>query len=246
MIARVQEIDPEFNLVNIMGYILLEGGAEFGGMMEIPDRKALALAGGNDARVSIIPAAAAPDNNHERAGGNGIRWFQELGATNVFVLPLIDRSSADDTAVVEALRQSKLIYLLGGFTHHLGQSLAGSGSRKAMVEALENGAVIAGSSAGAMVLCEFYYNPRANEVVDGLNLVPGACVLPHHNTFGKNWASRLKQLIPDTGLIGIDEETGILDDGPSNSWRVYGKGEITLYRSGKTDAFTLNDSFALF
>jgi cyanophycinase len=229
-----------------MGYILLEGGAEFGGMMKAPDQRAMELAGGKESRISIIPAAAAPDENHERAGANGIRWFQDLGAKDVSVLPLIDRSSAGDTAVVEALRQSKLIYLLGGFTHHLGQSLAGSDSQEAMVEALENGAVIAGSSAGAMVLCEFYYNPRADEVVDGLNLVPGACVLPHHNTFGKNWEPRLKQLIPDTCLIGIDEETGMLDDGPLNSWRVYGKGKVTLYRSGKVDAFTSNDSFVLF
>ena len=229
-----------------MGYILLEGGAEFGGMMKAPDQRAMELTGGKESRISIIPAAAALDENHERAGANGIRWFQNIGATNVSVLPLIDRNSADDPAVVEALRQSKLIYLLGGFTHHLGQSLSGSDSQQAMVEALDNGAVIAGSSAGAMVLCEFYYNPRADEVVDGLNLVTGACVLPHHNTFGKNWVPRLKHLIPDTCLIGIDEETGMLDDGPSNCWRVYGRGEITLYRAEKTDAFTSNDSFVLF
>lgn len=226
-----------------MGYILLEGGAEFGGMMKAPDQRAMALAGGNDARISIIPAAAAPDNNHEQAGANGVRWFQGLGATNVSVLPLIDRNSADDAAVVESLRQSKLIYLLGGFTHHLGQSLTGSDSKNAMIEALENGAVIAGSSAGAMVLCEFYYNPLADEVVDGLNFVAGACVLPHHDTFGKDWAPRLKHLIPGTCLIGIDEETGMLDDGPSKRWSVYGKGEITLYRGEKIVSFKSGDSF---
>jgi hypothetical protein len=33
----------------LMGYILLEGGKEFGGYMEAPDRQALALAGGVDA-----------------------------------------------------------------------------------------------------------------------------------------------------------------------------------------------------
>ena len=228
--------------MNDMGYILLEGGAEFGGMMKAPDQRAMELADGKESRISIIPTAAAPDENHERAGTNGIRWFQGLGATDVSVLPLIDRSSADDTTVVEALRQSKLIYLLGGFTHHLGQSLAGSDSLKAMAEALENGAVIAGSSAGAMVFCEFYYNPRADEVVDGLNLVPGACVLPHHNTFGKNWAPRLKHLIPDTCLIGIDEETGMIDDGPSNSWHVYGKGGVTLYQGDTVETFKSKDS----
>jgi hypothetical protein len=38
-----------------VGYILLEGGAEFGGSMAIPDRRALELAGGLDVRISIIP-----------------------------------------------------------------------------------------------------------------------------------------------------------------------------------------------
>ena len=38
-----------------MGYILLEGGAEFGGQMAEPDRQAIMLAGGPDKPISIIP-----------------------------------------------------------------------------------------------------------------------------------------------------------------------------------------------
>ena len=45
-----------------MGYLLLEGGAEFGGRMREPDLKAIELAGGFDAPIRIIPTAAAPDN----------------------------------------------------------------------------------------------------------------------------------------------------------------------------------------
>src|SRR6185295_18070760 len=97
------------------GYILLEGGAEFGGRMAEPDRRAIELAGGPHARVSIIPTAAAPDHNHERAGGNGVRWFQSLGARNVAALLLIDRASAERADIAGALRESRLIYLLGGF-----------------------------------------------------------------------------------------------------------------------------------
>ena len=58
-----------------MGYILLEGGAEFGGEMESPDRRAIELAGGANAPVGIIPAAAAPANDHLNAGNNGVNWF---------------------------------------------------------------------------------------------------------------------------------------------------------------------------
>ena len=57
----------------MQGYLLLEGGAEFGGRMSEPDRRAIELAGGPGAPISIIPTAAAPDNNHQRAGRNGVR-----------------------------------------------------------------------------------------------------------------------------------------------------------------------------
>ena len=167
-----------------MGYIVLEGGAEFGGEMAAPDRRALELAGGLDVPVSIIPTAAAPDNNHQRAGENGMQWFQSLGATDVVVLSLIDRASANDPAIVDTLKKSRMIYLLGGFPHYLGQTLLQSHAWHAIVAAHEAGAVIAGSSAGAMVLCEYYYNPAAGEIVEGLGLMQDACVIPHHNTSG--------------------------------------------------------------
>jgi cyanophycinase len=228
-----------------MGYILLEGGAEFGGMMSGPDRRAIELAGGPDVRISIIPAAAAPDKNDKRAGQNGVNWFQSLGATQVSSIPLIDKASANHPDIVDALRQSQLIYMLGGFTDYLGETLHGSKSWQAMVKAHEAGAVIAGSSAGAMVLCEHYYHHMGSKVAEGLGFVPGACVLPHHNTFGKSWVSRLTTLLPAAILIGIDEETGMINDGPHGQWQVYGKGMITLYRAHQPVSYRPGDRFRL-
>ena len=151
-----------------MGFILLEGGAEFGGRMADPDKQAMTLAGGPNAPITIIPAAAAPDNNHQRAGQNGVDWFRRLGATNVSVLPLIDNLSADDPKIVDTLIKSKFIYLLGGFPRYLAQVLNGSRSWQAILSAFRSGAVIAGSSAGAMVLCEYYYDPVSSQVAKGL------------------------------------------------------------------------------
>ena len=228
-----------------MGYLLLEGGAEFGGRMRDSDLRAIELAGGFNAPIRIIPTAAAPDNNYQRAGNNGIRWFQSLGATDVQSLPVIDPTSANDSAIADVFRFAKLIYLLGGFTHYLGQTLKGSLVWQAVLEAFQNGAVIAGSSAGAMVMCEFYFDPSSGKVVQGLNLVRNSLVLPHHNTFGKNWAPKLVKQISNVTLLGIDERVGMLNDGSDGAWNVYGAGEVVLYRNGKMEMYKEGETFSV-
>ena len=216
------------------GYLLLAGGSEFGGQMAAPDHRGIELAGGLDTPIAIIPTAAAPDNNHRRAGENGRRWFTGLGATNVRVVPLIDRASAADLNVVEAVSEAKLIYLLGGFPGYLCETLRDSPAWSAMRTACAAGAVLAGSSAGAMVLCEHLNDPRGQGATTGLGLLPGACVLPHHNTFGQGWAERLRGILPDATLVGIDEETAMISKGSAREWRVYGAGDVTLYLPGHT------------
>lgn len=228
-----------------MGYLLLEGGAEFGGRMRDPDLKAIELAGGFDAPIRIIPTAAAPDNNHQRAGNNGIRWFQSLGAKDVLSVPLLSKIRAEDKNIAQSLREAKLIYMLGGFTHYLAQTLKDSLVWQAAVEAHQNGAVIAGSSAGAMVMCEFYYDPSSGRVHDGLNLVSNSLVLPHHDTFGKSWAPRLLKKIPDVALIGIDEQTGMINDGNDSSWNVYGCGAVTLYQNDEVTVYPSGELFSV-
>lgn len=227
-----------------MGTLLLAGGAEFGGRMSEPDLRAIELAGGFDAPICIIPTAAAPDKNHKRAGNNGVRWFQSLGVKNVFGVDVIDSVSANDPALAALIRRSRLIYLLGGFPRHLGETLANSACWDAALDAHKDGAVIAGSSAGAMVLCEHYYDPYEKKLLRGLNLIPNSCVLPHHNNFGKSWAGQLLQLLPNATLIGIDERTGMVND-MDDTWHVYGAGEVTLYRGGKVTVIAKGESMRL-
>jgi cyanophycinase len=216
---------PQPESLNQKGWLLLEGGAEFGGHMSEPDLRAIELAGGFDAPIRILPTAAAPDHNHKRAGNNGIRWFQRLGARNVEICFVIDKISAQDNSLADELRSAKLIYLLGGFPHFLGDTLMNSKAWQALQDAHRNGAVVAGSSAGAMVLCEHYYDPYEKKLRPGLNLLHRCCVIPHHNNFGEGWAGRLAELLPESVLIGIDEQTGMINNTNSpNEWTVHGSG----------------------
>ncbi len=227
------------------GYILLEGGSEFSGRMAEPDIRAIELAGGFESPIAIIPTAAAPDNNHHRAGQNGLRWFHNLGSRNAAVVPLIDHGSARAYEVIEFLRQSRLIYLLGGFPGYLCETLVDSPSWKTILDVYHEGAIIAGSSAGAMVLCEKYFDPESGKIRDGLCLLPGTCLIPHHNQIGKKWANRLAAQLPDTLLIGIDEQTGMIDDGRDGLWNIYGAGSVTLYHHGKQQRFRREATIAL-
>jgi len=215
-----------------MGYLLLEGGAEFNGRMIDADRRALELAGGEDAAVDIIPAAAAPDSNHHRAGQNGVEWFRRIGALNVVSRLLIDRDSAENQELAEQLRSSRLVFLLGGFPSHLAHSLMGTYSWRSICSVYLGGGVIGGSSAGAMVLCEKFYDPFSHKVMAGLSLMAGICLIPHHNSTGFSWVKRLCHFLPELSLLGIDEETGIINDALDGGWTVYGSGTVVLYHQG--------------
>ena len=227
-----------------MERLLLEGGAEFGGRMSEPDLQAIQLAGGCDVPIVVLPTAAAPDRNHERAGRNALRWFSSLGASHIEVVPVIDKACANDPALAQQIGLARLIYILGGFPAYTATTLSGSRAWEAAMAACRDGAVLGGSSAGAMVLCQHLYDPEQGEVTPGLNVIPNACVLPHHNTFGRNWAARLTEALPDALLIGIDEQTGMLtDDG--GSWAVSGAGKITLYRAGDIQTYDSGQTFGL-
>jgi cyanophycinase len=226
-----------------MGHLILEGGAEFNGRMSEPDLRAMELAGGKDAPICILPTAAAPDNNHRRAGNYGTHWFLRLGAKRVFVVDVIDKRSANDPALAAQIRDAKLIYLLGGFPRFLCETLQDSLCWSAALEAFADGAALAGSSAGAMVMCEHYYDPHKKEILRGLNLLPNACVVPHFSTYGKHWVASLGQRLPEAALIGIDERTGMVST--DGEWEVLGGGEVTVYRGGATVRYGRGGRFSL-
>jgi cyanophycinase len=228
-----------------MAYFLLEGGSEFGGRMSEPDLRAIELAGGLQTSIAILPTAAAPDHNDLGAGRNGRRWFESLGASRVDVVPVADKLSANHPDLAASVAAARLIYLLGGFPRYLCETLHGSRVWSAALEAYRSGAVIAGSSAGAMVLCQHYYDPHEGKLLQGLNLLENTCILPHHNRFGKNWASKLRSLIPQATLLGIDEQTGIINDVSDHVWTVYGAGVVTLYRGEKIEVHARDEQFHL-
>lgn len=226
-----------------MGILLLEGGCEFQGKMEEPDEKALKLAGGKRAKVVIIPTAAAPDNNSRQAGNTAIKWFRTLGAKNISAVPIVDKESANDPVLSAQLDQADLIYILGGFPGYLDHTLKESRCLDDLWRAYDKGAVIAGSSAGAMVLCEWYFDPAVKEIKKGFGIQKDVILIPHHDTFGRSWHSLYFDKISDIRCIGIDEQTGMINQAGRHQWTVYGKGGVTLYLKTSVKSYKTGQTF---
>ncbi len=206
-----------------MGPVALIGGNEFRRASDALDLALLDLAGGPGTSVAILPTAAT-NENPEVVGEHGLRHFSRLGAEAEKVL-VVDDESANDPDLAAILTAHHLIYFTGGDPAYLLETLRGSLAWQAVLAVHQRGGLVAGSSAGAMLLGAQMW--RFDGWVSGLGLAPGLAVLPHHATLSKRWATAhmLATLPPGVTLVGIDESTALL----LPDALVLGAGQVTVY-----------------
>lgn len=171
-------------------------------------------------------------------GSRGVAHFAALGCA-AFGVPILERVDADAPEHVAALAGADLIYLSGGDPRHLVTTLRGSTAWATIRAAYAGGAILAGSSAGAMALGELVISPRAAVPTwrPALGLLPGVGVLPHYDRFG---SARTAPLVaaapPHLTILGIDENTVIVAvDGEA---RVLGARSVTLLRGDTATVFS--------
>jgi cyanophycinase len=194
------------------------------------DREIMRASGQDPARVLIIPTAAVA--GPVKAANDGVRHFSSLGG-NASHLMVLEKSHANDPDFVKAIAGAGVIYFTGGSPDHLLETLQGSQLLKAILEAVEKGTVLAGSSAGAMVMGSLMRRPRIGQWVEALGVTPGIAVFPHHERRDQEEISRQlqDQVSPEVTVLGIDARAGCL--GRPGNWRVVGSGKVTVYRGYK-------------
>jgi cyanophycinase len=218
------------------GTIALVGSGEFTPAMLEVDRALLAGTGREHPRVAIVPTASWPDGppTFQWWADQGEAHFSALGAVPVPVL-IRDRATADDPVSVSEIQRADVVYLSGGKPGHLLEAFRDSAAGAALREAHSRGAVIAGCSAGAMVLgghqMRFGQGGFAKPAgwQEALGLVPGLVVMPHYDAIPETLVAPLVLAAP-TGstVIGIDENTALV--GLDGEWRVHGSGRVTVWR----------------
>src|SRR4051794_36209444 len=209
------------------GPLALVGGGEWREGCTF-DAELLAASGGDE--VVVLPTAAAYEHP-DRAVATAETWFGGLGA-KVRGVMVLRRSEAEEPDHVAAVRQARFIYLAGGSPMHLRSVLKDSALWEAIVAAWNEGAVLAGSSAGAMVLCDPMVDPRGGAFTLGLGLVAGLTVIPHHDHWSPDKEKRTLDLAPaGLAIVGIDERTALLRD-PDRGWQASGAGDVTVFVEG--------------
>ena len=209
------------------GAIALVGGEEFRVGCEDMDREIMRASGQDPSRVVIIPTAAV--TGPAKAANDGVTHFAKLGG-QAAQLMVLEREHAEDADLIDGIAGAGVIYFTGGSPDHLLDTLRDSPLLQAILSAVEGGAVLAGSSAGAMVLGALMRRPRLAQWVPALSVVSNLAVLPHHERSNPEQTSRdLQGQVPaDLTVLGIDARSGCL--GGPGSWRVVGSGKVTVYR----------------
>ena len=222
------------------GPIALVGGDEFRVGCEPMDRALLEATGLERPRVLVLPTAAAR-SRPDLAAANGVRYFAGLGA-DAEGLMVLDAEQAGEDSLTAPVDDADVLYISGGDPSYLLSVLQGSQLLERLLAAHERGAVLAGSSAGAMVLGSWM---RFRQWAATLGVARGVAVLPHHERSDpESVAEQLRDGMPDeTAVLGVDAMSGCLG-GPVR-WTVHGGGAVTVYRADGWQRYSAGESFLL-
>jgi len=210
------------------GTLALVGGSEWQEGCRGFDSELLAASGAEE--VLVLPTAAAYEHP-EQSVATAEKYFAALGS-RVRGVMVLSRPDANDPAHAAAVAAGRFIYLAGGSPMHLRSVLKDSAVWDALVAAWRSGAVLAGSSAGAMVVGDPMVDPRGGAFTLGLGLISRLAVIPHHNNWSPEKAKRTVHLAPaEVALVAIDEQTAVIRD-PDGTWTAKGAGTAIVFKNG--------------
>lgn len=219
--------------VDHRGPIMAIGGAED----KLDDKIILStfaqLAGGKDARIAIMPTASSI----ETAGERYKALFLGMGVANADVVFIADREDANGAAPIELLESATGIFLTGGNQIRLSAIMGGSIAAKLIRQRNVDGAIVAGTSAGASILSSHMVafgasgetpRQRMAQMVAGFGLAPEVIIDQHFRQ--RDRIGRLLSLVAfNPGLlgIGIDEDTASLISA-DGVMEIIGRNSVTI------------------
>ena len=198
-------------------------------------------AGGIDANIVVIPTASSIP---VEVGENYLDAFTTLGCKNITVLDIRSKEDSEKLTSIKLIKEADCVMFSGGDQSKITDKIGGTTIHAILAERYKNeeGFVIAGTSAGAMVMAnEMIAGGSASEafvkgavnMYHGLNLIPELIIDTHfirRGRFGRQSEAVAK--FPNLTGIGLAEDTGmIIKNG--NDCTVIGSGMIIIFDGSK-------------
>lgn len=182
--------------------------------------KFVELAGGEDARIVVIPTAGAQDEFEE--DWSGLDPLKSAGAGEVTILHTRNPDVADDPAFVAPLQDATGVWFPGGRQWRLVDAYLNTRVHAELFNLLDRGGVVGGTSAGASIQASYLVrgDPETNQVLispdyeEGFGFLSKAAVDQHLLARGREedlW--ELLDQEPSLLGIGIDEGTALVIQG---------------------------------
>jgi cyanophycinase len=228
------------------GWIVPIGGAE----NKENDRRVLArfvaVSGGADADIVVIPTASRMNETGPRYE----KLFSELGAARVSVMDFDTRRDCQESNRLLRLEEATGIFFTGGNQLRLTTLLGGTPIATMIRRRNAAGVTVGGTSAGASILSEHMiaFGDEGSSVISGsVRLAPGLG-LTNRFVIDQHFRQRdrLGRLItalaynPFSVGIGLDEDTAVFI-GPDETLEVEGSGGVTIVDAKET-TFSSMDS----
>ena len=198
-------------------------------------------AGGVDANIVVIPTASSIP---VEVGDNYLDAFSKLGCKNVTVLDIRSKEDSEKENSINLIKNANCVMFSGGDQSKITDKIGGTTIHTILADRYKNeeGFVIAGTSAGAMMMSkEMIAGGSASEafikgavnMYHGLDLIPELIIDTHfikRGRFGRQSEAVAKN--PKLIGFGLAEDTGmIIKNG--NNCTVIGSGMVIVFDGSK-------------
>ncbi len=235
------------------GKLVAIGGAEDKVAESAILRRVVQFSGKSEPRVGVITTASSiPDDVFAEYKS----VFERVGAGDVMDIRIRDRAGGADPDILEMIAQSDIIFISGGDQMRLTNILGASPALEAIRKRYKEGAVVAGTSAGAA--CQsttmVYGGPArdslrkgAVKMTAGFGLIDGVIIDTHFLERGR--FSRLMEVgatNPGYLGVGIGEDAAVLFE--DKVIHAFGTGHVILVDSSEitgSNVFDLADGEAV-
>jgi cyanophycinase len=215
------------------GFIIPIGGAEEKENSREILSRFVALSGGTDANIIVLPTASQMADT----GARYEKIFRDLGAAHVEAMNFDTRRDCAEQSRVHRLESATGVFMTGGNQLRLSTILGGTPVAKSLRQMNAMGVHIAGTSAGAAFISEHmiaYGEEGHSPIAGAARLAPGLgltnrFIIDQHFRQRDRLGRLLAALAynPFAHGLGLDEDTAAFI-GPDNDIEVVGSGAITV------------------